>query len=143
MSHIIVDVANQLFKYSNKFIKIRCDPQMPIPAFSFIEEDIHGLFQPIIIINPSLITDNASVIAHILAHEWGHHTLGHILHPNVSRNERELEHTRKRKENEADAYAAKFIKDHNYDINSIVFFIKQHPFDIENRLNILQCGANE
>ena len=77
-SRSIVEIANELFEYSNMFVEIRCDRAMPIPGFSLIEEDIHGLLKPVTVLNPELLREDPSVIAHVMAHEWGHHVMGHI-----------------------------------------------------------------
>ena len=139
MSHSrdIVEVANKLFEYSNFFVEIRCDPNMPMPGFSLIEEDIHGLFKPITVINPRVLPDNPSIIAHVMSHEWGHHVLRHIKKaPSI--HDIEPIHIVKEKEDEADAYAARFVKSNNYDIDSIIAFMREHPIDLENRIQILR-----
>lgn len=132
----IVKVANQLFEMSNTFVEIRCDIGMPIPGFSLIEPDIHGLYRPIIVLNPTIIPDDTNVIAHILGHEWGHHVLRHI-EPWTSNMAPESSNRRQEKENEADTYAAKFIKTYNYDIDAIIGFLREHPIDLDNRMQIL------
>ena len=144
MSHskYIVDIANKLFEYSNVYVEIRSDPMMPIPGFSLIEQDIHGLFRPVAILNPKILTEDPSVIAHIMSHEWGHHVMRHISKipplPNA-----EKPHDRQMKEDEADTYAARFIKSHNYDTDAIEAFMREHPFDLENRLRILRETASD
>jgi hypothetical protein len=115
------------------YINIRVDLAMPIPGFSFVEQDIHGRFCPVIILNPTLIPDDPNVIAHIMGHEWGHHALRHI--ERVS--DIEGQDRRQTKENEADAYAAKFIKTYDYDVEVVSKFLKEHSLDIENRIQIL------
>ena len=132
----IVKIANQLFEMSNRFVELRCDIGMPMPGFSFIEPDIHGLYRPIIVLNPTIIPDDSNVIAHILGHEWGHHVLRHIepRDPNIHP---EGINRRQEKENEADTYAARFIKTYNYDTDAIISFMREHPIDLENRMQIL------
>ena len=44
---------------------------------------------------------------------------------------------KQQKENEADGYAAKYVKLNNIDKEPIINFLKKHPFDLQNRLNIL------
>jgi len=132
----IVKVANQLFELSNTFVELRCDIGMPVPGFSLIEPDIHGLFRPVIVLNPTIIPDDPSVIAHILGHEWGHHVLRHI-EPRGPAAVIEDNNRRQEKENEADAYAAKFIKTYNYDIDAVMSFFREHPIDLDNRMQIL------
>ena len=41
------------------------------------------------------------------------------------------------KENEADLYAANFIKEYSYDVDNIKSFMREHPGDLDNRLEIL------
>ena len=141
----IVKIANELFEYSNMFVEIRCDRAMPIPGFSLIEEDIHGLLKPVTVLNPELLQEDPSVIAHVMAHEWGHHVLQHISKtpaclgsdPALGSTAVERMGSRQAKENEADTYAARFIKSHKYDSDAIMAFMREHPFDLENRLQIL------
>ena len=132
----IVKAANQLFELSNTFIELRCDIRMPIPGFSLIEPDIYGLYRPIIVLNPTIIPDDPNVIAHILGHEWGHHVHRHI-EPRTHGMPPEGLKRRQEKENEADMYAAKFIKTYAYDTDAIISFLREHPIDLENRMQIL------
>tara|TARA_Y100000741_G_scaffold221663_1_gene168982 strand:+ start:41 stop:517 length:477 start_codon:yes stop_codon:yes gene_type:complete len=132
----IVKVANQLFEMSNTFVELRCDIAMPMPGFSLIEPDIHGLYRPVIVLNPTIIPDDSNVIAHILGHEWGHHVLRHI-EPRGPDTPPEGSNRRQEKENEADAYAARFIKTYDYDTDAIISFLREHPIDFENRMQIL------
>jgi len=132
----IVKVANQLFEMSNTFVELRCDIAMPMPGFSLIEPDIHGLYRPVIVLNPTIIPDDPSVIAHVLGHEWGHHVLRHI-EPRGPDIPPENSERRQEKENEADAYAARFIKTYRYDTDAIISFMREHPIDLENRMQIL------
>tara|TARA_X000000950_G_C13467748_1_gene478538 strand:- start:118 stop:594 length:477 start_codon:yes stop_codon:yes gene_type:complete len=136
LGETIVKVANQLFELSNTFVELRCDIGMPMLGYSFIEPDIHGLYRPVIVLNPRIIPDDCNVIAHILGHEWGHHVLRHI-EPRTPNMAPEGSNRRQEKENEADAYAARFIKTYNYDIDAIISFLREHPFDLENRMQIL------
>ena len=88
-------------------------------------------------INTKLIPNNINIIAHILSHEWGHHVLRHMtIEPNSFKTE-EFDAIQE-KENEADLYAANFIKEYSYDVNNIKDFMREQPGDLENRLNILQ-----
>tara|TARA_B100001758_G_C18400292_1_gene608573 strand:+ start:553 stop:960 length:408 start_codon:yes stop_codon:yes gene_type:complete len=132
---MLVQVLNQLFEYSNNYIAVREDMNLKIPAFSIIEKDIYGRHIPVILINQKLIPKNINIIAHILSHEWGHHILQHIQKtPPINMPEPEEIQI---KENEADTYAAHFIKEYSYDKDDIINFMKDHPFDLDNRLNIL------
>ena len=138
-SVIINNIMNQLFDYSNHYIEVRNDINLNIPAFSIIETNMYGRNIPYILINLDLISEDKSVIAHILSHEWGHHVLRHLKPTNVLKKEKNINNLddRQQKENEADTYASKFIKDKSFRKDSIIKFMKEHPFDLENRLNIL------
>lgn len=134
---MIVGILNQLLKHSNHCIQVREDPNLHIPAFSVIEKDLFGRYVPLILINQKIIPNNENVYAHILAHEWGHHVLNHILVEPPPIHQRPSPSEVQQKENEADLYAAKFIKKHNYDVESICDFMREHPHDLDNRLTIL------
>ena len=138
-SVIINDIINQLFDYSNHYIEVRNDINLNIPAFSVIETDMYGRNIPYILLNLKLIPEDKNVIAHILSHEWGHHVLRHLKPINELIKKNFINHPdeRQQKENEADTYAAKFIKDKSFKKDSIIKFLNQHPFDLENRLSIL------
>ncbi len=139
LGKLVVNIANQLFEYSNHFIEIRCDTSLPSPAFSLIEQDIHAHIKPIIVINPNFIPEDDNIIAHILGHEWGHHVLSHInkKHTLLQNSLKETSQQRQQKENEADAYAARFVKKFNYNLDTIIAFFREHPIDLENRIKIL------
>tara|TARA_Y100000768_G_scaffold346843_1_gene294687 strand:- start:2566 stop:2997 length:432 start_codon:yes stop_codon:yes gene_type:complete len=137
---MIDKILNQLFEFSNHFIVVKNDINLPMPGFSMIEEDIHYRLVPTTIINTRLIPQDDSVMAHILAHEWGHHVLEHIEHYPPSSENMPDNTTRQLKENEADAYAAEFIKKYNYDKDSIIQFFREHPHDLENRISILNSA---
>lgn len=130
-------ILNQLFEYSNHYIEVRNDPNLQMPGFSCIEKDINQRFIPVILINLDLIPNQSEIIAHVIAHEWGHHVLRHIdlVPPLISQmpTKNELQE----KENEADTYAALFIKEFFYDKKPIEQFILDCNFDCNNRINIL------
>ena len=135
----IINIMNQLFSYSNHYIEVRNDINLNIPAFSVIEKNIYGRYVPYILINPSLIPDDINIIAHIMSHEWGHHLLNHLVPIDIIENMPiPNKDDRQEKENEADAYAAKFIDNKNFDKDIIIKFFKQYSlFDYENRKKIL------
>ena len=128
---------HKLFEYSNQYIDVRIDLNLPLPAFSIIEKNIYGRFVPVILINEKIMQENENVIAHIMSHEWGHHVSNHIELIPPSPSEMPTKEERQEKENEADLYAAKFIKEYMYDRGPIIDFLKKHPADLENRLKIL------
>lgn len=132
---MIVQILNQLYEYSNTYINVREDSNLQMPAFSIIEKDLHGRYTPVILINQKFIPKNINIIAHVLSHEWGHHILEHIKKdpPKIMPDRNEVQS----KENEADTYAAHFIKEYSYDTEDISNFMREHPADLENRLHIL------
>ena len=138
-SEKIINIMYQLFSYSNHYIEVRNDINLNIPAFSVIEKNIYGRYVPYILINPSLIPDDINIIAHIMSHEWGHHLLNHLVPIDIIENMPiPNKDDRQEKENEADAYAAKFIDNKNFDKDIIIKFFKQYSlFDYENRKKIL------
>ena len=115
---------NKLYEFSNRYIEVRIEKSLPMPGFSTIEKDIYGRFIPLILINPKVLTEDTNVIAHILAHEWGHHKNNHI--PLVPPNETEKETKAQidEKEDEADLFAAEFIKEYQYDKGPIITFMR-------------------
>ena len=135
----IINIMNQLFSYSNHYIEIRNDINLNIPAFSVIEKNIYGRYVPYILINLNLIPDDINIIAHILSHEWGHHLLNHLIPIDMINNKNiSNKDDRQKKENEADAYASKFICKKGFNKDIILNFFKQYSlFDYENRKKIL------
>ena len=139
--HSVTKILNQLFKYSNVFLMVRHDRTLPMPGFSTIEQDMYGRNIPTIIINLSLIPNDDNILAHVLSHEWGHHVSKHLCSefkppPSQSQYIGYIAN-QQQKENEADLYAAKFIKEYNYNKAPIIEFFRKNPVDIHNRINIL------
>jgi len=134
---MIIEILNRLFEQSNHCIQVREDPNLQIPAFSVIEKDMYGRYIPVILINQKQFPHDKNVYAHILAHEWGHHVLNHILLEPPPLHERPGPSEIQQKENEADLYATKFIRKYNYDAEVICSFMREHPYDLDNRLAIL------
>ena len=134
---MISKILNELFEYSNHYINIREDKDLPYPGFSTIEKDIYGRYIPVILINKQHIPTDDNIFAHVLAHEWGHHVLRHIKHDPPPMNLRPSQLEVQKKEHEADEYAAKFVQKYNYNKEIIASFMKKHPFDLDNRLAIL------
>lgn len=130
---MITPILNKLYEYSNCYIEIITDDKLQMPAYSFIDEDLYGKIKPMIVLNPKLFPKEENIVAHILAHEWGHHVLKHVFtNPNtLSIKEKES------KEDEADEYASKFIKEFMYDTAPIIDFFKRHSPNCNERINIL------
>ena len=89
----------------------------------------------------SILILNKNIL--ILSHEWGHHTLNHIKSPTDPTFDIKLIHDkqdREKKEDEADAYAAKFIKEFFYDKESIIEYMRNNSAsetDFKHRADIL------
>ena len=138
---MLINILNKLYEHSGKYIDVKYDFNLPIPAYSFVDLDINDRLVPTISLNPNLYPKDNNVIAHILSHEWGHHTLNHIKAPTdpsfdikkiQDKNDRQL------KEDEADSYASNFIKEFFYDKEPIIDFIRNSsPNDFKHRINIL------
>ena len=83
----------------------------------------------IIIIDISKLNEPEEILAFWLAHEWGHQDLGHqsnIYQP-VQKTKWEYNILPTKKEDEADAYAAKFLAEMDYDIDSVVYQLSKLP----------------
>tara|TARA_B100001564_G_scaffold158881_1_gene133517 strand:+ start:4101 stop:4568 length:468 start_codon:yes stop_codon:yes gene_type:complete len=133
------EVLDELVEFSGKLFEVKVDNNLHIPAFSLIENDFRGNPRNLILINDRLIPmTNKSILAHILAHEYGHHIYNHVkIHPG-NFNAKQLEHI----ENEADFYALMFIEKYNYDKDEIISFMSETSINKEmsrNRIDIL-CG---
>ncbi len=130
---MLTKILNQLYEYSNLCIDITFDDKLEMPGFSYIEEDLYGRIKPRIVLNQKLIPRDDNIIAHILAHEWGHHVLKHVFtNPkNLSKDDAQ------KKEDEADEYAAGFIQKYLYNTEPIVDFFKRHNPDYQERIKIL------
>lgn len=130
---MLTKVLNQLYQHSNIHLDIVMDEKLEMPGYSYIEEDLYGRLKPMLILNPRLIPRDDNVIAHIVAHEWGHHVLKHVFTDpsKISKEEKQ------KKEDEADKYASEFIKEYTYDIEPIVEYFKRHSPDFRERIQIL------
>ena len=138
----VVQIANALFERSGTFAEVRCDDALPIPGYSFVEQDMHGRLRPVVVLSPGLIpSGDRSVLAHVLAHEWGHHSLMHIRRREPGAPP-ETPPERQRKEDEADSFAAEFMRSRGdeYDLHAVEAFLRRNPFDLENRLQILHSS---
>ena len=133
------EILDQLVEFTGKLFEIKIDENLQIPAFSLIENDFRGNPRNTILINDRLIPmNNKSILAHILAHEYGHHIYEHVkINPSYL-NPQQLEHI----ENEADFHALMFIEKYNYDKDEIIKFISNTSVNREiakTRIDIL-CG---
>lgn len=133
------EIVDRLVDFTGKLFEIKIDNNLHIPAFSLIETDFRGTHRNTILINDKLIPmNNKSILAHILAHEYGHHIYEHIKINPEHLNPKKLEHI----ENEADFHALMFIEKYNYDKDEIIKFIANTSVNKEiskSRIDIL-CG---
>ena len=72
------NIIQELVEYSGKLFIIKEDNNLRIPAFSLIEYDFRNNPRNVIVINKRLIPEDISIMAHILAHEYGHHIYEHV-----------------------------------------------------------------
>ena len=112
--NIVIKINNLLNIYSNKYINIVFDNTLNIPALSFIKDTY-----PFIVINVDLFPLSESVIAHILAHEYGHHVLHHVDTPSNLLTQSEIDIC----EDQADIYASKFIYQYGFMKNPITNYL--------------------
>ena len=114
------NIIQELVDYSGKLFIIKEDNNLRIPAFSTIEYDFRNNPRNVIIINKNLIPSNdISVMAHILAHEYGHHIYEHVTINPITLDE--TQHTQI--ECEADFYALMFIEKYKYNKSAIIKFM--------------------
>lgn len=131
------NIIEELVEYSGKLFIIREDVNLPMPAFSLIEYDFRNTPRNVIIINKKFIPNDISIMAHILAHEYGHHIYNHVsINPSLL-NVEQIEQI----ECEADFYAYMFIEKYKYNKNSITKFIiettQMSNIFLKKRLNVI------
>ena len=129
---MVWDTLHELHDYSGVLVSLVVDHYLRIPALSYVDEG--GL--PTIRINLALVPLCESVIAHVMAHEYGHHVMKHVHTELYKLTPEELDS----REDEADTYAAKFVHDRKYALAPIELFISQlAPVKkiAERRLNLL------
>lgn len=133
------EILDELVEFTGKLFEIKIDSNLQIPAFSLIDIDFRGNPRNTILINDRLIPmNNKSILAHILAHEYGHHIYEHVKINPAFLNPPQLEHI----ENEADFHALMFIEKYNYNKDEIIKFIADTSINKEisrSRIDIL-CG---
>jgi hypothetical protein len=119
----IEQLIDNLVEYSNYLFEIEYDNNLEMPGLSILIIDNRHQLRNKIILNYNLIkNETISVIAHILAHEWGHHIYKHTYINPLTLNNKEKDII----EIEADNYAYNFIKIYNYNINEIINYIKNN-----------------
>tara|TARA_B100001175_G_C19476328_1_gene624532 strand:+ start:1155 stop:1601 length:447 start_codon:yes stop_codon:yes gene_type:complete len=135
------NIIQELVEYSGKLFIIKEDNSLRIPAFSLIEYDFRNNPRNVIVINKKLIPEDISIMAHILAHEYGHHIYEHVKINPISLNEAQLEQI----ESEADFYALMFVEKYKYNKNAIIKFIIDYPCKstlLKKRLDIINGLVN-
>ena len=114
------EILDELVEFTGKLFEIKIDSNLKFQHFSLIDIDFRGNPRNTILINDRLIPmNNKSILAHILAHEYGHHIYEHVKINPAFLNPPQLEHI----ENEADFYALMFIEKYNYNKDEIIKFI--------------------
>tara|TARA_B110000902_G_C13718676_1_gene364227 strand:- start:51 stop:497 length:447 start_codon:yes stop_codon:yes gene_type:complete len=135
------NIIQELVEYSGKLFIIKEDNNLRIPALSLIEYDFRNNPRNVIVINKKLIPEDISIMAHILAHEYGHHIYEHVhINPNTL-NKTQLDQI----ECEADFYALMFIEKYKYNKNTIIkFIISRHNESslLKKRLDIINGVIN-
>jgi len=135
------NIIQELVEYSGKLFIIKEDNSLRIPALSLIEYDFRNNPRNVIVINKKLIPEDISIMAHILAHEYGHHIYEHVKINPISLNEAQLEQI----ESEADFYALMFVEKYKYNKNAIIKFIIDCPCKstlLKKRLDIINGLVN-
>lgn len=137
------NIIQELVDYSGKLFFIREDNNLKIPAFSTIEYDFRNNPRNVIVINKKLIPDtDISVLAHILAHEYGHHIYEHVTINPITLNEAQYMQV----ECEADFYALMFIEKYKYNKSAITRFMIDTTHDsilLKKRLDVINGVIDE
>ena len=126
---MLTKILNKLYEYSNIYIDVITDENLEIPGFSYIDEDLYGRMKPMIVLNPRLFPKEGNVLAHIIAHEWGHHVLKHVFTDPSTITSLE--------EAEADEYASNFIREFMYDTDPIIEYLKCYSPNYYDRIKLL------
>jgi hypothetical protein len=121
-----MDVVKKLESYSDKVFRV-----VPLQTFNGGQAHAGGL----ILIDISALAKSETVLAYLLAHEWGHEALGHqpnLYNPTGS--SWKLRASPTEIEDEADEYAGEFLAHFNYDIEPVVRYLErlpENPADVE------------
>ena len=130
LDNLLDKVIKELVEYSGKDFAIKYNYNLYCPAMSSLPP---WTGERMIEINPNLIPSNQNIIAHIMAHEWGHQILDHVLDDPQSISKDEL----LIREDEADVYASVFIDFYKYEKTDIIDFLLKTSPDYKNRIIIL------
>ena len=112
-------ILEQLVEFSGKLFEIKENNSLQIPALSILETDFRGNLRNKIFVNFNLLPlTEPDILAHVLAHEYGHHIYNHVKINPLSLNQDQLDQA----EYEADLYALLFIEKYNYNKKKIINF---------------------